>query len=751
MATAKTVWGIDVGQCALKALKLSSIDGEVQVEAFDIIEHPKILSQPDADRSQLIRNALEQFLARNNVVGSTVVVSVPGTASLACFVKLPPVQSANIAKIVGYEAEQQIPFPIDEVIWRWQTFHDPESPDVEVGIFAIKRTDMYSSLEHFSNLAISVDAVQMAPLALYNFMTYDEQLAEDGATLLVDVGAEKSDLIVADKGRIWTRTVQIGGNSFTEALVRSFKLRSFSKAERLKRTAVTSKYAKQIFQAMRPVFADLVQQIQRSVGRYTSLHRETRFTRIIGLGNGFRLPGLQKYLEQNLGIPVVRIDSYNKLKGSGPANTPIFTENVMSLAVAYGLALQGLNQTTITTNLLPAEISRARLWSSKKPWFGAAAAILLATLAVPMWRSRSDLGAIETRSALAHAKSVDQRIMRMQSRYGQLVNQGREEQKTIERFAKMYGYHNVQPTIMNMISQSISEVASDQPAMSDDNEQRAEELEKLKSVDRHNRRMIVLDQLEMTYLPNVVGETLMSRTTSPSPGTDGQGAPAIPDRKPQRGLKVIFTGRTPMGLQNAERMLRNLLAQSEQHALVPPYLPDGALRVLHMLPEATSPPVGIDPPIWEEFINAVKDGKLAMGEDIPQNARQCLNAIADQRVSSPPFGIRIEEWEVFVSAVRDGKIPYLTSPIKVLEWQLLERSTMAARGGSSSSTPSRRRPAPRVPGMSPLDSTEQSTTEPEVAMPDPMFPTEDMSGDTWFKIGWIIGIENDGVPMLETS
>ena len=74
---------------------------------------------------------------------------------------------------------------------------------------------------------------------------------------------------------MWTRTIQIGGNNFTEALVRAFKL-SFPKAEQHKRTAASSKYARQIFQAMRPVFADLVQEIQRCIGFYTSLHRETR-------------------------------------------------------------------------------------------------------------------------------------------------------------------------------------------------------------------------------------------------------------------------------------------------------------------------------------------------------------------------------------------------------------------------------------------------------------------------------------------
>jgi Tfp pilus assembly PilM family ATPase len=155
MAAPKTVWGIDIGQCALKTLKLRSLDGQLQVEAFDIIEHPKILSQPDADRRQLVRNALEQFLARNNVVGSTVVVAVPGQSSFTRFVKLPPVdpsQTGKIERIIGYEAEQQIPFPIGDVIWRWQMFRDPEGPDVEVGIFAMKRADVSDILDHFSQV-----------------------------------------------------------------------------------------------------------------------------------------------------------------------------------------------------------------------------------------------------------------------------------------------------------------------------------------------------------------------------------------------------------------------------------------------------------------------------------------------------------------------------------------------------------------------------------------------------------------------
>src|SRR3954451_17010596 len=109
--------GIDVGQCAIKALRLEIIDGTVTATAFDYVEHPKILSQPDADPDQLTREALEKFLSRNPVKGDKVAIGVPGQSGLARFVKLPPVEEKKIEDIVKFEAKQQIPFPSEEVVW----------------------------------------------------------------------------------------------------------------------------------------------------------------------------------------------------------------------------------------------------------------------------------------------------------------------------------------------------------------------------------------------------------------------------------------------------------------------------------------------------------------------------------------------------------------------------------------------------------------------------------------------------------
>ena len=112
MKPAPGVWGIDLGQCALKALRVQEVDGQLTATAFDYVEYPKLLNQPDADAEQLTREALEQFLSRNTLRGDTVAIAVPGQSGLARFVKLPPVEEKKIADIVKFEAKQQIPFKI---------------------------------------------------------------------------------------------------------------------------------------------------------------------------------------------------------------------------------------------------------------------------------------------------------------------------------------------------------------------------------------------------------------------------------------------------------------------------------------------------------------------------------------------------------------------------------------------------------------------------------------------------------------
>src|SRR5262245_5106327 len=205
MATPKPgFWGIDLGQCALKALRVEVNDGQLTATAFDYVEHPKILSQPDADPDQLTREALETFLSRNTIKGDTVVISVPGQSGLARFVKLPPVEEKKIPDIVRFEAKQQIPFPLEEVVWDYQklgsggTVEGGFVLETEIGLFAMKRDMVNRYLQHFKDVNVEVHMVQMAPLALCNYVSYD--LLEKGGEDEEESSGKKQCVVALDIG-----------------------------------------------------------------------------------------------------------------------------------------------------------------------------------------------------------------------------------------------------------------------------------------------------------------------------------------------------------------------------------------------------------------------------------------------------------------------------------------------------------------------------------------------------------------------
>ena len=387
MAKIQAAWALDIGQAALKALKL--VPGETPdqliAEAFDFVEYPKILSQPDADPEQLVREALETFLERNDLKGCKVAIAVPGQAGLVKFIKLPPVEKKRIPDIVKFEAKQQIPFALEEVVWDYQQIGGDEEDGgdedftmAEVGLFAMKRDQVNRAILPLKNAGIEVDFVQMAPIALFNFIAFDRLKGSQSkdSVVLLDIGADNTDLIITDGTRIWQRNVPIGGNHFTRALTKELKL-TFAKAEHLKRNATKAPDPRAVFTAMRGVFNDFAGEVNRSIGFYSSVNRTSKISKIVGLGNGFKLPGLQKFLQQNLNNEVEKLDSFGRLEGDDVKGQPVFQDNLPSFAVAYGLAAQALGKSSLRTNLLPPEITQVRMIRAKKPWALAASALLM--------------------------------------------------------------------------------------------------------------------------------------------------------------------------------------------------------------------------------------------------------------------------------------------------------------------------------------------------------------------------------------
>jgi hypothetical protein len=262
----------------------------------------------------------------------------------------------------------------------------------------------------------------------------------------------------------WTRNIPLGGNNFTEALVRAFKL-SFAKAESLKRTAASSKYARQIFQAMRPVFAELVAEIQRSIGFFSSTHRDVELRSALALGNAFRLPGLQKYLENNLTISggVIKLERFNQMIPTATVNAPQFSENVLTFAPAYGLALQGLGLAKINASMLPTELARLAIWNRKRPLFIAAAACLGVAALLPWGRAMLDRQALASAdNVIQKANEAIQQANKYKSEYQKVQSNTKGQEDAIKDLLAMRDNVAVVPQILTLPFMALPEP---QPAL----------------------------------------------------------------------------------------------------------------------------------------------------------------------------------------------------------------------------------------------------------------------------------------------
>lgn len=393
MASSNICWGIEIGAGGVRGLKLQADGENIRVLDFISFDHPKVLSTPELDQDDALRVALGMMANQYDLSNAQVAISVPGHQSFARFAKLPPVEPKKVPDIVKFEAVQQIPFPLEDVEWDFQTFVSPDSPEVEVGIFAITRQRIMERLTLLQDVGITPDVATLSPIALYNAFAYDLEFTENTmGTILLDIGTMASDLVIAHSGRVWVRTFPIGGHQFTEALAETFKL-PYSKAEKLKREAEQSKHARHVFQAMRPVFTDLVQEVQRSIGYYQSLHPNSDLKRLIGVGSTFALPGLRKYLKQQLQMDVYKLEQFKRISVDGPRAGEFQTASI-NLSTAYGLALQGLRLAALEANLMPVKLVREAMWRRKTAWFGAAAAVAAAASAALFIRPMMDNAAV---------------------------------------------------------------------------------------------------------------------------------------------------------------------------------------------------------------------------------------------------------------------------------------------------------------------------------------------------------------------
>jgi type IV pilus assembly protein PilM len=505
-AASDAVWAIDLGNNSLKALHLVAVGDTVQVIGFDHIPHGKILSSVAnaAEKDELIAITLRQFAQRNDLGFDPIIISVPSQNSFARFVTLPPVEAKRLPEIVRFEAAQQIPFDMNDVQWDFQLLSDPNSPEKKVGLFAIKNEVVNSAMESFEREDLQVSYVQMAPMALYNYLLFDRPDlvgSDKRATVIVNIGAESTDLVVCTASGVWQRCIMMGGNAFTNAIAETFKL-SVEKAEKLKRTAPVSKYARQIFQAMRPVFTDWSGEVQRSLGFYTSSNPDVKVTRVVAMGGGTKLRGLVKYLSQTLQIPVEKPDAFKRLVVAPTDSAAKFHENVSDFGVVYGLGLQGLGMARIESNLLPKSIARSMAWAGKMKYFIGAAVMLLTVSAMCLGRVLLDnfsYNSTNTESVRSATKRVVGDATKAIEKTGGVKDQELKFQDRMKKDFEWFRYREIVPQLHEIIVSALPN-AKTNPEQRDLYEAFAQgNVAKIKQVPRGERKLLFLTTISIFY------------------------------------------------------------------------------------------------------------------------------------------------------------------------------------------------------------------------------------------------------------
>ncbi len=433
MESSKVAWGIEVGEFALKAIRLQVVDGAINVTDFAVIPHPKVLCDPSvSDRAGMIRMTLGAFVQAHaeQIATEPIIMSLPSNVGFARFASIPAVDAKTLRSMIEYEAKQQIPFPIEEVEWDSHVLPADEIGQCAIGIFAVTKERLQELLTLYAECGIEPDVLTLSSVAVYNALNYDLELDEKPEPVAcLDIGTNSSDLVVIAGGKFWIRTFPIGGSQFTSAIADAFSGQNvnYTRAERIKvdRTP-NEKILRARTMAMRRVTGQLVDEIGRSREFYQAANEGVELKRAFGVGSTLKISGLRTKIAGDLQMSLDRLEDFKRVHLNGP-DAADFAAHSINLLTALGLALQGVGLAKVDLNLSPMARIRKKVWAAKTPWFVAAAALLfLSSIAMFL---RYELDQIELSKMSGVVMQADKTINQGKS----LVNQLTQAQQAAEQ------------------------------------------------------------------------------------------------------------------------------------------------------------------------------------------------------------------------------------------------------------------------------------------------------------------------------
>ncbi len=339
----KDVIGIDVGSSSIKLVQLKETKGSYQLLNIGIVPlPPEAIVDNTLMDSSLIVAAVKNLVASLGVKVKDAACSISGNSVIIRKIVLPVMPPEELEEQISWEAEQYIPFDINDVNMDFQIL-SPDSIDpskMNVLLVASKKDIINDYVTVFNEAGMHLSVIDVDSFAVQNAFELNHDITPDDVLALVNIGASVMNInVVKDSITLFTRDVQIGGNLYTEEIQKQLGVSS-AEAEKMKILAHEASNPP-LVEVLNKVNETITQEIRRSLDFYNSTANDDRISKVYMSGGTSKGFGLADVIADKIGLPVATINPFAKLKFNEKDFDPEYLQEIAPLmAVTVGLAVR---------------------------------------------------------------------------------------------------------------------------------------------------------------------------------------------------------------------------------------------------------------------------------------------------------------------------------------------------------------------------------------------------------------------------
>ncbi|MDY7095403.1 MAG: type IV pilus assembly protein PilM [Acidobacteriota bacterium] len=341
----KSVVGLDIGSSAVKLVELKERKGDFQLVhlGMDPLSPEAIVDGSIMD-SSLVVDAIHRLNDESKSKNSNYATSLSGHSVIIKKIQLPAMSSEELAESIQWEAEQYIPFDINDVRLDYVVLSEEDAvhEEMEVLLVAVKRDKVNDYQSVISQTGKTPALIDIDVFAIQNAYEVNYDLDPLKVVALINMGASVTNINVLARGNtVFWRDITFGGNQFTEALQREFSL-SFEQAEALKRGDTVGNYsAAEARPILDSVSEEMASEIQKTFDFFSATSSEGPVEELVLSGGCALTPNLQQILRDRFGVPNELLNPFRRIHFKESDFDADWLQSIAPrLAVAVGLAIR---------------------------------------------------------------------------------------------------------------------------------------------------------------------------------------------------------------------------------------------------------------------------------------------------------------------------------------------------------------------------------------------------------------------------